>query len=158
MRSQIVGSFAEDVLAIAVFRNALVDALAFSHRYNDREVGGFLLGANYVTDRTIVEVRHFLPARNARSGVASLTFTHDTWSELHRTLEESHPSEQIVGWHHTHPAMGVFLSSQDLFIHRHFFSEPWQVALVVDPRRGELAFFQWNLGQIVDSGFALVER
>ena len=49
-----------------------------------------------------------------------------------------------MGWYHTHPDFGVFLSSHDLFIHRHFFGQPLQVAYVVDPIRQTRGFFQWR--------------
>ena len=71
----------------------------------------------------------------AVSGGASLTFTHETWADLHSQVEQKYPTEMIVCWHHTHPGFGVFLSGYDQFIHRNFFPEPWQIALVVDPRR-----------------------
>jgi hypothetical protein len=51
-----------------------------------------------------------------------------------------------VGWYHTHPDYGIFLSGQDLFIHRNFFDQPLQVAYVVDPIRQTRGFFQWRDG------------
>jgi proteasome lid subunit RPN8/RPN11 len=62
----------------------------------------------------------------------------------------------VVGWHHTHPGFGVFLSGYDLFIHQHFFREPWQIALVIDPQRQELGFFQWRGDRVSDCGFVCV--
>jgi proteasome lid subunit RPN8/RPN11 len=70
-------------------------------------------------------------------------------------LSDWGPDHQIVGWHHTHPGFGIFLSRHDEFFHRNFFSQPWQVALVVDPQRGELGFFQWLDGEIVDAVFLM---
>ena len=57
-----------------------------------------------------------------------------------------YPDLDIVGWYHTHPDFGIFLSSHDLFIHRHFFAQPLQVAYVVDPIRQTRGFFQWRDG------------
>jgi hypothetical protein len=37
-----------------------------------------------------------------------------------------------------------------LFIHRNFFREPWQVALVIDPRQDAAGFFVWQDGEILD--------
>jgi len=75
-----------------------------------------------------------------------------------RRAEADHPDEVVLGWQHTHPGMGVFLSAHDLFIHRHFFSQPWQIAMVVDPRSRQLAFFQWRGGDVVDCGFVYVQQ
>ena len=38
-----------------------------------------------------------------------------------------------VGWYHSHTRSEIFLSDADLEIHRRFFPEPWQVALVLKP-------------------------
>jgi proteasome lid subunit RPN8/RPN11 len=48
---------------------------------------------------------------------------------------------RIVGWWHSHPNFGCFLSSTDLLTQRSFFHKPYQVALVVDPIRNEFEFF-----------------
>ena len=70
-----------------------------------------------------------------------------------RDICEQFPDELIVGWHHTHPNLRVFLSGYDLFIHRHFFPEPWQIAMVVDPVLQEFGFYQWLHDDVVDCGF-----
>jgi hypothetical protein len=49
-----------------------------------------------------------------------------------------------VGWYHTHPRMGIFLSGYDTWLHDHFFPHPWQVALVVEPHTGAGGFFVRN--------------
>ena len=38
-----------------------------------------------------------------------------------------------MGWYHSHTRSEIFLSDADLEIHRRFFPEPWQVALVMKP-------------------------
>ena len=41
---------------------------------------------------------------------------------LTREIEANFPTESLVGWQHTHPGFGIFLSGYDLFIHRNFFA------------------------------------
>jgi len=48
---------------------------------------------------------------------------------------------RIVGWWHSHPDFGCFLSTTDIHTQEFFFPDSYQVALVVDPIRGELEFF-----------------
>jgi proteasome lid subunit RPN8/RPN11 len=48
---------------------------------------------------------------------------------------------RILGWWHTHPDFGLFLSTTDLHTQRFFFPEIYQVALIVDPIRKEYTFF-----------------
>ena len=127
------------------------------------EVGGFLLGSVFCQDQAqpglgYVEVEHFLPAAETRAGGASLTFTHDTWADLARQSAERYPKSILLGWYHTHPNLGVFLSGYDFFIQRNFFSQFWQIALVVDPRREKFSFFQWQDQAMVDSGFVLIRE
>ncbi|NVM35311.1 MAG: Mov34/MPN/PAD-1 family protein [Candidatus Lokiarchaeota archaeon] len=48
---------------------------------------------------------------------------------------------RIVGWWHSHPGFGCFLSTTDLKTQKYFFPESYQVTLVVDPHKDELDFF-----------------
>lgn len=141
---------------IFIYADIVDEILDFSHRQLERETGGFLLGGVYKDRSTYVEISRFLPAKQTDSAFASLTFTHDTWSNLNRQISQEFENETVVGWHHTHPGFGIFLSRHDLFIHRNFFSQPWQIAMVVDPRRQELGFFSWMGNEIVNCGFVLV--
>jgi proteasome lid subunit RPN8/RPN11 len=101
-------------------------------------------------------VRGFLPARDAASNVASLTIDHDVWAQLHRTLQQGFPDSILLGWQHTHPGHGVFLSGYDRFIHRNYFDQAWHVAMVVDPKRQEFCFYQWHEDEIIECGFVCV--
>ena len=143
--------------AVVVIREAVLEAiLEFSEQDLTRERGGFLLGQVYEQEPLYVVVRHFHPALEAQGSLASLTFTHDTWATLTREIEANFPTESLLGWQHTHPGLGVFLSGYDLFIQKNFFAQPWQIALVVDPRRQEFGFFHWRQGEVRDCGFVCV--
>lgn len=108
------------------------------------EVGGALIGRwcqDEQTGQQFVVVNHVLPARHTRQGAVYLTFTQDTIIDFHNQIEKRYEGERIVGWFHTHPRMGVFLSHYDTFLHHNFFPEPWQVALVVEPFSSVAGFF-----------------
>lgn len=141
---------------IYFWRDVFDAAVAHAERDVTREQAGFLLGGHYRDDGDYVEVDAFLPAGHISSNLTSLKFTHETWAQLNREAEQLYPEKQVVGWYHSHPGFGVFLSGRDLFIHRHFFSQPWQVSLVIDPRRSELALFGWQDDDILDCGFVCV--
>lgn len=153
-----IGTIYDDAYPIVIHEGVLEEILDYSEEDMQRELGGFLLGCVSDESRRFVEIRHFLPAVDARSKAASLTFTHETWAHLTRQASETFPEDVVVGWQHTHPGFGIFLSGYDLFIHQHFFREPWQVALVVDPRQQDMGFFQWHEGQIVDCGFVCMQE
>ena len=108
------------------------------------EVGGALAGRwcqDAITDRQFIVVDTVLPARHTRQGSAFLTFTTDSLLGFQQEIETSHPGKQIIGWYHTHPGMGVFLSGYDTWLHEHFFPEPYQAALVIEPRSAQAGFF-----------------
>jgi proteasome lid subunit RPN8/RPN11 len=75
-----------------------------------------------------------------------LTFTSDTLADLLNRQEDEYPDSQIVGWYHTHPGLSVFLSSYDVWLHTHFFPQPWHVALVIDSKEDRAGFFRYADG------------
>ena len=157
-QARAIGTLYRESAGVVIHEPVLEQILEFSEGDLVREVGGFLLGGVYGAGTRqagpqYVVIRHFHPAFEAESGSASLKFTHESWSELHRQIERRFPDEAILGWQHTHPGFGIFLSAYDMFIHKNFFSQPWQVALVVDPKRQELGFFHWRKGEVQDCGF-----
>ncbi len=124
--------------ADAIERHALSDTRV--------ELGGILLGHECRDEETgapFVWITQALAAKHYESTEASFTYTHDSWAEITREREEKHPELDIVGWYHTHPDFGIFLSGHDLFIQHHFFRQPLQVAYVVDPMRQPRGFFSW---------------
>ena len=156
-RPRQMGVLYRDAPVVVIAETALEAILDFSEQDQTRERGGFLLGGVYGEQPQYVAIRHFHPALEAQGNSASLTFTHETWAALTRQIETKFPSESLVGWQHTHPGFGVFLSGYDLFIHKNFFSQRWQIALVVDPRRREFGFFHWRQGEVRDCGFVCAE-
>lgn len=133
--------------ADAIERHALSDTSV--------ELGGILLGKECVdpaTGEPFVWVTQSLEARHYANTQASFTYTHDSWEEITRERDRLHPEFDIVGWYHTHPSFGIFLSHHDLFIHQHFFAQPLQVAYVVDPINQTRGFFQWRDGGLAQVG------
>ncbi len=113
------------------------------------ELGGVLVGtAAAAAEGTLVFVEASIRALHTDAARGSVTFTHDTWEQINRIKDRDHPDKRIVGWYHTHPGFGLFLSNYDQFIHRNFFSLPWQVAWVVDPRAQESGVFVWKDGEL----------
>lgn len=80
---------------------------------------------------------------NAAQAGTYVTFTQDTWEHIYKIKDKDYPDERIVGWYHSHPGFGVFLSDHDTFIHKNFFSSPLQVAWVYDPHSDEEGCFGW---------------
>jgi proteasome lid subunit RPN8/RPN11 len=124
-----------------------------AYRNADREIGGLLLGSVFRDpgdDLHYPVITHAIPARYAAEERGHLTFTHDTWRDLNRQREEHYPDKLVIGWYHTHPGLDIFLSQMDLFVHRNFFRQSWQVALVIDPHQDAGGFFVWSDGDLLD--------
>jgi proteasome lid subunit RPN8/RPN11 len=127
---------------------------AQAHARSDlsREVAGMLVGPRpekQPDGRYVVHVTDVIVARHTRMQGASVTYTPESWRYVTDVLHERYPDEAalIVGWYHTHPGFGIFLSGMDLFIHQHFFTQKWHVALVLDPLAQRSGFFCWDRQQ-----------
>lgn len=123
----------------------------------DREVGGVLVGTVGDGSADSTQIIAAIPALKAVGASANVTFTHDVWDEALQIVDRDHPGKRIVGWYHSHPDFGVFLSEYDLFIHRNFFPLPGMMALVVDPIRGEAGWFTTVGEEVVQTASYRVE-
>jgi proteasome lid subunit RPN8/RPN11 len=131
---------------VTVFMTQKAYVRANVHAQSDleNEVGGWLIGAHradQLTGEGYIVIERCLPAPFTRQGSAYLTFTQDSQVALFEIMEEKYPDKDLLGWYHTHPKMGIFLSSYDLFLHNHFFPHSWQVALVIEPHSNQAGFF-----------------
>ena len=113
------------------------------------EICGVLVG-NWAKDAQgpFLNVSASIRGEAAAKKFAEVTFTHDTWAAINAEMDSKYTDRSIVGWYHTHPDFGIFLSDRDKFIQENFFSAPGQVALVVDPIRKTEGVFVWEAGQI----------
>ncbi|MGD0775866.1 MAG: hypothetical protein ABSC05_23875 [Candidatus Solibacter sp.] len=113
-------------------RLAVTDAF-FSLPRGGAEIGGILLGT-------------FANGRLAITGYAALDCEHASGPSFVLSPPDEARLAQLlsahangaarlgpVGWYHSHTRSEIFLSDADLDIHRRFFPESWQVALVMKP-------------------------
>ena len=117
------------------------------------ELGSILLGyeSTEMGKRHVV-ISEFIEAKHTDATASTLTFTHETWNYVHSEKDRLYPDSKIVGWQHTHPNYGIFLSEYDLFIQKNYFDLPFQVAYVVDPVAKTRGFFQWKNGNVEKLG------
>jgi len=105
------------------------------------EICGVLIG---VHDNNQTQIEDCIAGAHSDKGGAHVTFTQDTWEHIYQIKDRDFPTKKIVGWYHSHPGFGVFLSEHDLFIHQNFFSAKHQVAWVYDPHSDEDGCFVWE--------------
>lgn len=127
-------------LRVNFARRAYAEITAHAKESVDAEVGGVLVGeACEDGEGMFVDVHAVIRATAAREARAHITFTHETWTQIHAVLDREYADRQIVGWYHTHPGFGVEFSAMDRFIQQNFFSGKTQIAYLTDPLGGETA-------------------
>ena len=129
----------------AVVRQSALNKLHRHGLSQDVEVCGVLVG-NIYRDASgpWLYIEHAIEGDHAAGRAAQVTFTAETWAHIQGVMDKEHADKRILGWYHTHPGFGIFLSEMDLFIQENFFPLPWQVALVYDPKAGEEGLFVWR--------------
>lgn len=93
---------------------------------NDKNGGGdsgkFVMVSDFITGDT-------------DSSPVSVKFSKSAFEKLTEQLKGKR--EIVVGWCHSHPSYGCFLSSTDVSTQRRFFNEEFHIAAVFDPLRTE---------------------
>ena len=132
-----------------VFRQSALDAIHLhGQTRTDVELCGVLIGTGH-RDRhgPYLLVEHAIPAAAANSKSTNVTFTADAWHGIQTVMDRDFPDKKMIGWYHTHPGFGIFLSDMDVFICDNFFNLPWQIAFVYDPLGGDEGNFVWRDGR-----------
>jgi proteasome lid subunit RPN8/RPN11 len=104
--------------------------LSKAARAGRTEIGGFLIGK--IEQNKIIVTRATFPRQ--RGSRTHVTINDADMAILAEELAERGTGEVIIGWHHTHPGLGVFMSGTDVSTqlrYQAFFPEA--IALVMDP-------------------------
>ena len=123
------------------------------------ERGGLLVGHPFrdlddpTVSFTVVVGTIGQPSR--QSSVGQFTVTPEMISRARQTLEREFPGRRVVGWYHSHPGHGVFLSAQDMTIVRGIYNAPWQIAFVRDTLRDKEGVFYGPQGTRLDGWLEL---
>ena len=108
------------------------------------EQGGLLIGQAFfdpVLKSYLLVIQEALPAPDGIETPTFFGYTTASWRGLLPHLQQMDASWTLIGSYHSHPDMGVFLSSTDLGTQEEIFSADWQIAAVLDPVRNEIGFF-----------------
>ena len=112
------------------------------------EICGVMVGTWAVdADGPYASITEYIRCDGATQKFAEVTFTHDSWAQINREMDTKYKDLRIIGWYHSHPNFGIFLSDRDGFIQQHFFAGAGQIALVVDPVRKTEGIFVWRGGK-----------
>jgi len=128
-----------------------------------REGMGLLLGSRHSWQgREYVWVDGFATAENDSTAVR-VSFSQEAFPQLAKMLRKKMKDRLVVGWLHSHPGYGCFLSGTDVATQENFFGEPFHVAVVADPTREEQGqmekrAFRVEFGEAYEVSFAVVDK
>lgn len=115
---------------IQIYPGVLSLILTRSARAGRTEIGGFLIGR--VRGQQLFVTRATFPRQTGTS--THVAINDIDMALLAEELTEQGTGEAIIGWWHTHPSLGVFMSGTDIATqerYQAFF--PQAIALVIDP-------------------------
>lgn len=145
------------------------DGASLIRRENER--GGVLLGNLYYDEVdgeriTYTAITDAMPAEEAQAGSTHVEFDGAMLSkvmeEANEYIKKTGQNTRIVGWYHTHPGFGVFMSGTDQNTQRQIYGTDWHVAIVFDPIRRDYGIFYgkdslpstgWYIFDLLSEGF-----
>jgi proteasome lid subunit RPN8/RPN11 len=114
------------------------------------ESGGVLVGHPFKTldeQITFVVVVAAIPQHSNNRSVGHFTVGPPEIAAARAEMEQHYPGLVAVGWYHSHPGHGIFLSGQDMTIVSSIYNLPWHIALVVDPKNRREGIFVGSQGK-----------
>ena len=100
---------------------------------------GFLIGDLYRDPETGVlytVIDKTLKLSQAIYGDKTEVVVSRLWDRMQEQLAKA--SASLLGWYHSHPGQGGFLTTHDVETHEKFFTDPWHVAILVAAEAGGL--------------------
>ncbi len=155
-----IGDVEHDSVQVYIKQDVYNRIEKFAKEEMSKEVGSILIG-DYVEEknRKTVIISNYIEAKFSDASASTLTFTHETWDFVYKEKDKKYADKTIVGWQHTHPGYGIFLSNYDIFIQENFFNLPWQIAYVVDPIADTRGFFEWKNDKVAKmTGFYVYDE
>jgi proteasome lid subunit RPN8/RPN11 len=91
-------------------------------------------------------VNDTVPGENEMSEV-SCVFPPHRLAEVANDIVEGRIQGRIVGWYHSHPGHGLFLSQTDVETHMRFYQfSAYAISLVADPKSEEFGIWTYENG------------
>jgi 26S proteasome regulatory subunit N11 len=119
------------------------------------EVMGLMLGTIYRhREREYVMARDVVTTDLDASQV-SVRFDRQGFEKLFDSLDDCGFDYIVVGWYHSHPGHGCFLSQTDIDTQESMFGKPFHSALVIDPVNLEIETFKVENGRAMHRPFAV---
>jgi len=106
-----------------------------------REVLGLLVGELWRTDGESFAVVRDTATTALEATAFHVRFDRRAFARLFAALDRVGYEYLVLGWYHSHPGYGCFLSPTDLSTQRRMFRETYHSALVIDPVRRRIEVY-----------------
>ena len=91
-------------------------------------------------------VNEIIPGETETDAV-SCVFPPERLARVANDIVEGRITGRIVGWYHSHPGHGLFLSQTDMDTHMQFYQfSPYAISLVADPQSEEFGVWIYENG------------
>jgi proteasome lid subunit RPN8/RPN11 len=121
---------------------------------SENEIFGYLIGLiltwahkKYVIVKNQIHLRDLIKSKKFLT--QDIEGTAGSYVREFEKLKTRDSNLLVIGWWHSHINIGCFLSPTDVHTQECFFPESYQIALVVDPIRGEYKFFTLDLTSLL---------
>lgn len=86
-------------------------------------------------------------AGETETDTVSCVFPAEHLARVANDIVEGRIKSRIVGWYHSHPGHGLFLSQTDVDTHMQFYQfSPYAISLVADPKSEEFGVWIYENG------------
>lgn len=123
--------------------------MAHARQDTERECFGLLMGNVYMDSNcgvTWMYLQDAVPASQVDADITTVEVSRQEFmrinDEVDRIREQTNDDVRKIGWYHSHPNYGIFMSNTDRLNQKRYYYQEWQLALVVDPIRATLGFFR----------------
>lgn len=134
-----------------VYADSVVIERIMAHARQDtlRECFGLLMGNVYVDEEkeiTWIYLQDAVAAGQVDADISTVEVSREEFmrinEEVDRIREQTNDDVRKIGWYHSHPNYGIFMSNTDRLNQKRYYNQDWQLALVVDPVRSTMGFFR----------------
>ena len=107
----------------------------YLYQYSRSSVNGeklaVLMGQSIVINgQNTIFISGVIQARFTEKIKGVETITNQSWKYISEDMEKYFPNLSVVGWMHSRPSFGAFVTSMDEEYHKKLFSDPNQVLFV----------------------------
>ncbi len=107
---------------------------------DEKEVMGLIIGTIYNDEEGEYSVADGTATTKLDSTNVSVRFNPDALEDLFLSIDKN-KSGDVVGWYHSHPGFGCYLSDTDIKTHSDIFGDGIGFSVVIDPSDETLMVF-----------------